>query len=457
MLRARALARLWFYPSTALLAAAALATAELFGRLGRAGVLDVPLTSFTLLAIYGWARHRRRGGASIALFYAGIGLAVLVKGPVGVLFPVLAAAALRAAAPEPAAGGRAHFLWGPPFALAVIAAWLVPACVRGGESYANAILLKQNVGRAVDSFSHRRPVWYYVPYLLAGFFPWSLLLPGALVQAWRARREQRSAYALLLFFAAAFVIFSLISGKRGRYLLPLYPALAILVAHYAVALSTGPLPRRSLARQGAAIAAVVLSGAGVGLALFSIFGRRLVARFAADSPDVVDAFADIGRGSAPWFLVAGGLGMALLGRLARRAAAADTARAALLLAGQAMVLLFLYDVVLTPRIDRFKSPREIAETIARIVPPGGAAATYPTNFAGAYNLYSGRLRIETLEEPEQVEAFLASPAPNAVLTSEEHLAPFADSPRIRVIEAGRVGHRRMVFLTAAADAGAGGG
>ncbi|MFI5402750.1 MAG: ArnT family glycosyltransferase, partial [Planctomycetota bacterium] len=81
-----ALARIWFSRRAAFLAAAILATTPEFGWLGRFGELDVTLTFFTTLSVYGWFA----GGRRVALFYLGIGLAVMVKGPPGVLVPLLA-------------------------------------------------------------------------------------------------------------------------------------------------------------------------------------------------------------------------------------------------------------------------------------------------------------------------------------------------------------------------------
>jgi len=70
-----------------------------------------------------------------------------------------------------------HLLWGLPLALAVAAAWVIPACIAGGEEYTRIILLKQQMGRVVEAYVHRRPWYEYLlvfPFLqpfLKGSFP----------------------------------------------------------------------------------------------------------------------------------------------------------------------------------------------------------------------------------------------------------------------------------------------
>ena len=80
------------------------------------------------------------------------------------------------------------------------------------------------------------PVWFFLPVLLGGFFPWSLALPGALTLAWRrgrgawrARLTDNPALFLGLWVALVFVFFSASQSKLITYIFPLYPAAAVLV------------------------------------------------------------------------------------------------------------------------------------------------------------------------------------------------------------------------------------
>ncbi|MFI5315575.1 MAG: hypothetical protein ACHQ6T_07730 [Myxococcota bacterium] len=76
------------------------------------------------------------------------------------------------------------------------------------------------------------PPWYYLPRFPGDFLPWSIFLPAALVSAFRGVRRERTDSRLLalLCLVGGFALFSVIAYKRKVYLLPLYPAAAVLVA-----------------------------------------------------------------------------------------------------------------------------------------------------------------------------------------------------------------------------------
>jgi 4-amino-4-deoxy-L-arabinose transferase-like glycosyltransferase len=466
-----ALARRFLPDRAALLGACVLGTAVFFPWLSRFGILDVLLTFFVTMAVYGWIR----GGRSVVLFYAGMGLAVLTKGPVGILLAVFGALSLRiaggpggmhlaeAAPPPRRAGG--HVLWGIPLTLAIVLAWLVPACIRGGPSYTDAILWKQNVGRAVESWSHARPFWYYVPYLLGMFFPWVLFLPWAAPRAWRRKGFPR---AMLLWAAFGLVFFSAVSGKRDRYLTPLFPALSIVIGAWVDGAAD------AFARRGPRIAARIANasmiGAGVGLVLTALalpLLPRIADALATSLPKAsrgLHAFAEseaglalAGLGTAPHLLGLAAFAAILLvlGRRGIRARRENLpARAAGFLAAEVTVLLLAHDLLLVPRIDEFKSPRPVAEAMNAW--PGEVAA-YPAHFSGAYNLYSGRVRIPVLETTAGVLAYLDGEGKRLVLTSEESYARTQQGEshplkavlkgRFPATPVGQVGHRDMLFLT----------
>lgn len=409
MLLTYALGRLKFDRRTALLGACILGTSELFVLIGHSGVLDMPLTFFTLLAIYAFYRR----GRWLPLFYVGMGLAVLTKGPVGIAL-VLLATVRR--------GWAKHPLWGIPLMLAVIAAWVVPACIRGGPEYTDTILFRQTAGRMVQSWSHQRPFWYYVPALIEGVLPWIFYLPRALARGWKENRR------VFLWFVLGVVFFSLVSGKRERYLLPLYPALALMLASYV----GRPGRRRGLGPH------VALAVAGIALVVTAVFGAPLADRYLAGKPYVRDVFADL-RWSP--LLIAGGIAVwfiARRGRLRER----DPWH---VVAGVA-VLVLAVDVGLLPAVNRSKSARPVAEALGRAAATARVGA-YPRGFEGPYNLYSGLLRIETLETEADLEAFLKAPGRAVVLTSAGHLEHIEIDAKHYVREERRVGSRVMVFVT----------
>jgi 4-amino-4-deoxy-L-arabinose transferase-like glycosyltransferase len=195
-------------------------------------MFDVILAFWVLLGMHGVvdaADGRRRGFAALGI---AIGLGVLTKGPV-VLLDVLPVAAL---APWWHPGLRWRQWYGGVLlavllGAAVALAWAIPAGLAGGEAYRNAIFWGQTADRMVESFAHRRPVWWYLPLLPLLLFPW-FVWPGfwkALAQHRRAGLDRGTRFCLA-WMLPVFIAFSFISGKQPHYLVPLFPAFALLTA-----------------------------------------------------------------------------------------------------------------------------------------------------------------------------------------------------------------------------------
>lgn len=240
----------------------------------KAAQIDPTLTMLTTLSLYALLRHLLLGPAwgwyALGGFAAGLG--VITKGvgflPLLVLAPYALLVRLRWPVAVPAASWR---WWLAPLAAVVaLCTWLVPMLSAASGSaelvaYRNEILLGQTVGRYVAAPGHLEPWWYFV----VGVVPWawlpvSLALPW-LVRPWRqalSARDPRTAL-LLAWIVLVVVFFSLSSGKRGVYVLPAVPALAVVTAPYVRAL----LARRLL---GALAFALVLatSAAAAGAAAY---------------------------------------------------------------------------------------------------------------------------------------------------------------------------------------------
>ncbi len=202
-------------------------------------MFDMILAFCAVLGLIGVVEAWRGRRAGFALLALGIGLGVLAKGP-AILLHTLPVALL---APwwGPALGGdgpgprpRRWFLGvaGAVAAGAVLAlAWAVPAGIHGGEAYRDAIFWGQSAGRMVESFAHERPWWWFLAVLPPLILPWIVWPP-----LWRAVRGAGGTLAdggvrlCLVWFLVALAAFSAISGKQLHYLLPEFPALALVFA-----------------------------------------------------------------------------------------------------------------------------------------------------------------------------------------------------------------------------------
>jgi 4-amino-4-deoxy-L-arabinose transferase-like glycosyltransferase len=193
------------------------------------GLLAVWVLSATLYLVPG----RRDGKPQWLGFAVCIGLGCLTKGPV-MLVHVLPVWLLG---PWWCGWARDHRARWYGLGLAAIVggcviliAWVIPAVETSGAAYTHNLLFKQTGGRVVDAFIHRRPFWWYVPWIFILLFPF-VLWPRMWAGMFSLRRPLQPGLRMLLaWLVPAFLIFSAFSGKQSYYLVPELPAAAILMA-----------------------------------------------------------------------------------------------------------------------------------------------------------------------------------------------------------------------------------
>jgi 4-amino-4-deoxy-L-arabinose transferase-like glycosyltransferase len=228
------LGRLMFGPMVGFLGGVILATSPEYVILSRVVVHDISLAFFVTLSLFffylGFTRARYRK-TYFLLSYTASGFAVLAKGPLGVALPGLIVGLFLALK------GKLRFLkemrlgWGTLVFLVVTAPWYVLISLKNSD-YAGYFFLQQNLQNFFSSeLGHPKPFYYYIPILLGGFFPWSFFLPLALIRVLRVRLKAVDDRALFLvvWFGAIFLFFSVASSKLPPYILPSFPAAALLV------------------------------------------------------------------------------------------------------------------------------------------------------------------------------------------------------------------------------------
>ncbi|GEM_PF-3273218 len=206
-----------------------------YARGGRDDVVFAALTLWALLALL-WAAGK---GKSLGWTAAGACMAgaMLVKGPLGLLLPAVAFGAwtftlgwgsLRRL--------RIGLVWTVLLALLLAGFyyWQVSLHARPGEfrEIVTVFFGKENWQRVLDGHDHHpKPFYFYLWPLFVNTLPWGLILPVAFVERWPKRWLGGKAEAFLLLWLAVVVGgLSLSAGKHARYLLPVYPAVAVLLA-----------------------------------------------------------------------------------------------------------------------------------------------------------------------------------------------------------------------------------
>jgi 4-amino-4-deoxy-L-arabinose transferase-like glycosyltransferase len=433
-----------------LLGSLVLAGSYLFFSLARSAQLDMLLCFLITVGLLAAWRAMMEGGGRVSclVVWSTLGAAVLVKGPVGLVVPAVVLIADRLVARQPADLRKLCPAWGLPLAVLLPLGWLLAAAaLRPGYSPAE-VLDRHVLSRFSEGLHHARPFWYYGVYFFGEMLPWSFLVPAAVALAWAWRRDPAAAPEredevaagpasirwarrrfLLVWVAAVLVFFSISSEKRGIYILPLFPAAALLVGDlWSRLLQRSPSSPRPVA--GLVAAGLVMPGV-VFLMLAAV--PFLLGRW----PEEVAALL---RPTAIVLAVIGAAaGAALLILALRRRWAAALAT----LAAAALAVLLVFSHGVEPALNSLKSARGLSETLAAERRPGEAVGML--EWRAAYLYYSG-VRMKELASRQAVVEWFTRPGGRLLLVEEEHFRALApELGPLEVVARDGVGHRRMVL------------
>jgi 4-amino-4-deoxy-L-arabinose transferase-like glycosyltransferase len=250
--------RMWSI-ETGLAAAGILACTTRYAWLARVGRIDMPLCLVVSLSLFlFWRSVDPRGnrGKLSWWVYVLLAVGVLLKGPVALILFGLPAATYLLLTGVALVPGLQKDAWktlrelrvvpGTALMLLLAGPWFIYISWYTSGEFFWSFFVYHNVERAVGTSEALKsgPVWFYIPRLFVDAFPWSILLPACWFGLWRQRRDWlpigRASSAeplaqphLLFLFCWAvshFVFLSLVSFKRGDYLLGAFPPVALLLA-----------------------------------------------------------------------------------------------------------------------------------------------------------------------------------------------------------------------------------
>ena len=351
------------------LAGSVLLTAPGFAIGARVAGMDVLLTLFVTSAIVCFHRGYRDPATRRAWFLAsGLsgGLGMLAKGPLGLFIPTLVILIFLAARGDLPSAFSRPALGGAVLAVVTASIWYLPVWIRHGGKFTRVFWVGNNLARISEPVSdHAGPPTYYLPIFLAAFLPWSLPFAVAfgkvLRRVWKQRTSACSPEDLLLivWFAAPFLFYSAIATKLPGYLLPIFPAAALLLAREWQR-EQSAARRRGGGAFRIACALGVTALPGVALAVPFLLEYRYEIR-----PPWIWAF--------PVLAFAAALPAALSSLLRR-----GKLRAVLWVAAAAVFTLGLARFVVAP-VEPFESMKGFAERLTRL-----GKAGYPVALAGPH-------------------------------------------------------------------------
>ncbi len=427
---------------------AVLATSPEFFMMGRTLSTDIFLTAACTAALLGAVWHwtppdaggdraadaraagrceaaDRAGPIGAALFWSALGIGFLAKGPV-VLIIVAGAlgGSLAFAGDRPRFRGLFRW-WGPLVFAAIALPWYALAAARTPGLLAYW-LGQEVVGRVAADVHHRGGPWYYfLPVLALGCLPWSVLLPAAAME-----RQPRAAAArrlLLAWLLVPLALFSLSRSKLPTYVLPLFPAAALLAGGYLARLPELGADRR--ARRTAYAFGALAFAIAAGLGVVAWHAPAALARtFVADASLAEEAGELLGPLSAG----------AALGAAALLSGRYRLARAAWLAGALAMLLQGVHELGDVAAVDSLKGLAAVA---------GGPADRVATYHLSRYGLrfYTDRPVLEVGGGRDL--RFEADPAASA-----RRFAPPDDGALVAASRTAAAAGGRLFVLARARDA-----
>ena len=263
-----------FDEKTGFTAALVLGSSFWWAGMGHVNSLDMGLAGMMTLALCGLllgqnpiasARERLRW---MLLCWAGMALAVMSKGLIGLALPGAVLVLYTLLARDWAIWKRLHMGLGLLVFFAITVPWHVLVALQNPE-FAEFYFIHEHFNRFTSKVHNRQGPWhYFIPLLIVGILPWLTVMAQSVWQGWRGERSGVPASGfqprklLVIWAVFIFVFFSISNSKLPSYILPIFPALALLIALY--------LQHAGRATWTvAAVASVVLGGAG------AVFATRL--------------------------------------------------------------------------------------------------------------------------------------------------------------------------------------
>jgi 4-amino-4-deoxy-L-arabinose transferase-like glycosyltransferase len=269
-----------FEARAALVAALILGTAVQFVQAGRGARVDMTLTFLMEIAFFEFLAIAEGLNAQTTMLYFALALAILTKGPVGAVLPILVGIIWVAIYRRWELFSRLHLARGAAIVALIGGGWYLAAILVGGGAFIHKQILAENLYRLIPHGAahegHAHPFYYEEGALFAGLMPWTPVAAIALIQSLRKPRaiSPRIGY-LLVWTLTVLIFYNLPQSKRGVYLLGLYPALSAIVAIFLCdAIAVGdPAPRVTalLSRAYGGILAATGFGAMLGLAILFLW------------------------------------------------------------------------------------------------------------------------------------------------------------------------------------------
>lgn len=399
-----------------------LVTSLEFFLLSRIVLFEMTLTLFIALGLFSFyaatqSTDPRWRKLHALVMYAAMGAGTLVKGPIALVVPGMVVFSYLLFTRKWYLLSRFHLLFGTAVYLAMVVPWYAWVEI-ANPGYLYYFLWEEHFVRYLTPHHSRAAGWYYFFLVVGvGFLPWTLFIPLAAKSLWKRTLPDANLF-LVLWVVVPFVFFSASQSKLPHYLLPIYPALAMLVGQTVAARipATGRNPFGMLFSP-----AILTTGLVVYLILGAVWPRLLPSRVSSFVPQHL------------WLLQLYGVGMAVVFGVFIAGSLRNSwrdQRPAYACTAIGLALFLVLTSRLMPAASAHRTSKSLADVAAPLIDPEHQIVLYSAYFGGLpFYLEMDRpiWVVQSREKGEVMDSFYVAqrrPAPAAghrqvVFTFEE--------------------------------------
>ncbi|MGR3319515.1 MAG: ArnT family glycosyltransferase [Candidatus Anammoxibacter sp.] len=396
------------------------------------------------------------------LSYLLMAIATITKGPVGFIIPILVISTFLCVEKlkKYESGFRIRDMrigLGVVIVLSIPLLWIFGIYLQGGWEHTKEVVFTQNIGRTVNSWSHKRPFYYFIAYFPLYFLPWSFFIPSVIIYYFKILNIDRSKLetdygsenngrivqnpqsvihnlqSTLLFpavwFIVIFTFFSIMSGKRSTYILPLYPAASIFVAWFLDSFISSASDKRY--RTLWYIPFKIVYGILISIGLFSP-GWAYYYHHTYFMPVL----------SISIIIICGAIISSRY--LSKRKPSKALASSFIVF----LITVMLCTQIVIPIINEKKSARYFCEKVNKIIGPDGKFASF-NFFRSAYLFYTGKKSMEVITGMERLHEYFSSDERVYLLVKEKILetVKWGVNAEVYPLVRDTIGHRTMLLIS----------
>ena len=361
----------------------------------RIAVFDPPLVALMLAAVYFFHMGRiHEDKKYFLLFFASMAFAVLMKGPVGLVLPLIVIIPYLIFSGEFRLLFQLNWVKGVLLFLLITSPWYIAEWAIHGKKFMDTMFGFYTFGRFLRPIeTHAGPWYYYFIIIPVGFLPWTAFLPAIIGKLLKDRKERNSLF-VILWVLIAFVFFSVARTKLPGYVLSIYPFLALGLGYLFDSYMSNP--RESFNRSWINLSFILLLLTSIALVILP---------FSLSNMPLVSGYEKLLTGFLPLVLTIGMAGLIASALFLFMERKIGTPISILAVSMVAFLVLFVRSAI--PSIEEYKPMKPLSESVISRIKPGEAVIGYKIVYRTGFTYYLGR-NVKWASSPKEVVSYLKS-------------------------------------------------